>query len=313
MPVNTVEPLVFVVILNWNLPDYTIACIESVLAAKVAPQRIIVVDNGSTDHSVEALAAHFGSALHLICHEHNLGFAGGMNSGIRYALEQGAVSVLLLNNDTVIDPTMIEILLTAEDALDAPGILGPAIFYHDDPGRLWNLGEIRRSWLPMPVTVRRDPKSLLCAATFQVDYVSGCGMWVRREVFERIGLFDTRYFMYFEDADFCRRARDVGYTVWCVPQAKMWHRVSLTAQRDKPANRYHHTLNQIRFYHEHAHGPSPVLREAYIATKLLKTMLGDMWHGDWNLIAALGRGTVDGYREQWEQRQKPRTNDEQPS
>jgi 2-polyprenyl-3-methyl-5-hydroxy-6-metoxy-1,4-benzoquinol methylase len=122
-------------------------------------------------------------------------------------------------------------------------------------------------------------------------------MWVRRQVFERIGLFDTRYFMYFEDADFCRRAEDAGYSVWCVPQARMWHKISLTAQRDKPVNRYHRALNQVRFYRQHAHGPSRMLRDAYILAKLAKTALEDVWHGEWNLIGPLCRGTFDGYRE----------------
>jgi len=149
----------------------------------------------------------------------------------------------------------------------------------------------------MPLTVRLDPQSLSNADPFQVDYVTGCGMLVRRKVFERIGSFDARYFMYFEDADFCRRARDAGFTVWCVPQARMRHKVSLSAQRDKPLNRYHRALNQVRFYHQHPQGPFTILREVYIALKLVKTMLGDIWHRDWNLIGPLWKGTIDGYRE----------------
>ncbi len=286
---------VYVVTLNWNLRDDTIACVESVLAAGVAKEQVVIVDNGSTDDSVRAFAARFGTTLPLICNEQNLGFAGGMNAGIQYALKQGAASVLLLNNDAVIDQTMVEVLLATDEILDRPGILGPAIYYYDAPERLWRLGDLQYRWLPMPLTVRSMPS----IEPFHVDYVTGCGMLVRREVFECIGLFDTRYFMYGEDADFCRRARDAGFTVWCVPQAKMWHKVSLTAQRDKPFNRYHRALSQVRFYHEHPHGPSAVLREGYIAVKLIKTMLGDLWRGDWDLIAPLWRGTVDGYRELW--------------
>jgi hypothetical protein len=77
----------------------------------------------------------------------------------------------------------------------------------------------------------------------------------------------------------------------------MWHKVSLTAQRDKPLNRYHRALNQVRFYHEHGHGPSALLREGYIVAKVLKTMVEDLGQGEWNLIGPLWRGTIDGYRE----------------
>jgi GT2 family glycosyltransferase len=292
---NAGPGLLYVVTLNWNLSADTIACVESVVAAGVASERIVIVDNGSTDDSVRRFRTRFPTAS-LICNQRNLGFGEGMNQGIRHALERGASSVLILNNDTIIDPHMVTILVEAYDALEDAAILGPAIYYHDMPSRIWRLGDKRVRWLPMPLRVRRDPER--CPSPFQVDYVTGCGMLTRREVFERIGLFDKRYFMYFEDADFCRRARDAGFTVWCVPQARMWHKVSLTAQRDKPSNRYHRALNQVRFYHEHPHGPLPLLREAYIVSRVAKTILSDVLHGDWNLIRPLWKGTADGYHEQ---------------
>jgi GT2 family glycosyltransferase len=310
----TLTPL-WIVTLNWNLREDTIACVESVLDAGAALSRVIVVDNGSTDGSPRAFAAHFGPGLPLICNGSNLGFAGGMNAGIRHALEHSAGSVLLLNNDTLVAPSMIEALIDAEipplpgdrDAVagDAasPGILGPAIYYHAEPDRLWKLGDIEHRWLPMPLSVRprrnrpRGRRGLAGPAPFRVDYVTGCCMLIRRQVFERIGLLDTRYFMYFEDADFCRRARYAGFTVWCVPKARMWHKVSLSAQRDRPLNRYHRTLGQVRFYREHPHGHSAALRATYIAFKTARTMLGDVWRRDWHLIAPLWRGMIDGYRE----------------
>jgi GT2 family glycosyltransferase len=192
---------------------------------------------------------------------------------------------------------MVKTLSAADEVLDQPSILAPAIYYYNNPELLWTLGEIRYRWLPMPLTVRKKATSLDHSPPFQLDYVSGCGMLVRRAVFKCIGMFDRRYFMYFEDADFCRRARDAGFTIWCVPQAKMWHKVSLSVQRDKSSNRYHRALNQVRFYHEHPHGPFTVLGEAYIAAKVIKTMLMDIRRGDWDLINPLWKGTLDGYRE----------------
>jgi GT2 family glycosyltransferase len=300
----------FVVTLNWNLARDTIDCVESVLNAGVEPSRIIIVDNGSTDGSVQAFSDRFGPDLALVCNARNLGFAGGMNAGIRYALQHGAGSVLLLNNDTVVAPTMIEALIEAGTAssdqgkdVDSPGILGPSIYYHAAPNRLWKLADVEHRWLPMPLPVRLTEggawNGAVAAETgaFQVDYVTGCCMLIQRQVFERIGLFDTRYFMYFEDADFCRRARDAGFAVWCVPKAKMWHKVSLSAQRDKPLNRYHRALGQVRFYREHPHGPLAALRPAYIAAKVTQTLLRDVWRQDWELILPLLQGTIAGYRE----------------
>jgi len=270
------------------------------------------VDNHSTDDSVEAIGTHFDPSLRLICNEQNLGYTGGMNAGIRHAVRHGAASALLLNNDTVIAPTMIEALLEADERLDRPGILGPAIYYYDSPERLWRLGDRRHRWLPMPLRVELEPRKASESDPFRVDYVTGCGMLVRSEVFERIGLFDRRYFIYYEDADFCRRALDAGFSVWCVPQARMWHKISLATRRDKPFFRYHRALNQVRFYHEHTHGPSALLREGYIAFKSVQTFFGDVWHGDWNLIGPLWKGTIDGYREQWRRDRVPGSGQEAP-
>ncbi len=285
--------------INWNQKDCTIACIDSVIKASIPAEQIVLVDNGSQDGSVEAIEARFPN-LTQICNEENTGFTGGMNIGIECALERGAASVLVLNNDTVLDPAMIETLLQADETLDRPGILGPAIYYYDDPERLWRIGEVRHRWLPMPLTLRMDHEALSKADPIEVDYVTGCAMLIRREVFERIGLFDTRYFIYYDDADLCRRALDAGFSVWCVPQAKMWHKVSLATKRDQPTFRHLRARNQVRFYHEYPHGPCSLLREAYIAFRVFKTMLTDMLRGDWNLITPLWRGTLDGYREQWQ-------------
>jgi len=304
----------YVVTLNWNLEDDTAACVESIVAAGVPLDRIVVVDNGSRPGAVEALAARCGPALPLLRNDRNLGFAAGMTVGLRHALAQGARSVLVLNNDTVVAPTMVQTLLEADGQLGRPGILGPAIYYSDDPERLWRLGDRRHRWLPMPRPVALPPDM----APLAVDYVTGCAMLVRREVFETVGLFDERYYMYFEDADFCRRVRDAGFALWCVPQARMWHKVSLTARQDRPFNRYHQALGQVRFYHEHTHGPWAPLREAYIAAKLAQTMVRDLWHGDLSLVRASFRGTLDGYREGWSRsvlpsrgRSRPAVSDEQ--
>lgn len=283
----------FVVTLNWNLEDETAACVESVLEAGVPAERIVVVDNGSRPEAVEALAARLGPALHLLRNDRNLGFAAGMNVGLRHALAQGAGSILVLNNDTVVAPTMVQVLLEAEAQLGGPGILGPAIYHFADPERLWRLGDSRHRWLPMPRPAKLPPD----LSPFPVDYVTGCAMLVRREVFERVGPFDERYFMYFEDADLCRRARDAGFRVWCVPRARMWHKVSLTARRDLPLNRYHQVLGQVRFYREHPHGPSGLLRQAYIAAKLARTTIKDLGRGDWHLVRSTVRGALDGYKE----------------
>ena len=293
----------YVVILNLNLKDDTIACIETVLEAGVSLTQIILVDNGSSDGSAAALAARFGSELRIICNSENLGFTGGNNIGISEAMARGAASVLLLNNDTVIAPNAIELLLEAGELPERPGILGPAIFYFDTPERLWKLGDIRYRWLPMPLNISQASMARRAdLSPFEVSYITGCAMLVRREVFEQVGLFDERYFAYFEEADFICRAREAGFRVWAVPRANVWHKVSATSKRDKPFFHYLRSRNQVRFYHEHPHGPFAVFREAYILLKMVKTSISDIGQGNWRLLGPLWRGMMDGYLELWTQK-----------
>ena len=103
--------------------------------------------------------------------------------------------------------------------------------------------------------------------------------------------------MYLEDSDFCRRARDAGFEIWCVPTAKMWHKVSLSVQKDKPRNRYARSWGRVQFYRTHPHGRWPQLFHLYIIAKTLWTTVQDIIRRDWNLIKPLWTGTLQGYRD----------------
>jgi hypothetical protein len=115
-------------------------------------------------------------------------------------------------------------------------------------------------------------------------------------VFEQVGLFDTSYFLYFEDADFCRRARQAGFHLWCVPRARMWHRVAQSSRNHRPVSRYTNAWGRARFYCSHPGRRCPGLVYAYLLAKLLLTTCGDMVRGERHLIWPLWQGTWDGYR-----------------
>jgi GT2 family glycosyltransferase len=286
----------FVIVLNWNLPEDTIACVESVLASKSADTMVIVVDNGSSDNSVAMLQARFGEQVMLVETGKNLGFAGGVNVGIRRALQEGAGSVLLLNNDTVVDATMIRQLITVANAHPEAGLIGPVIHYFDAPERIWRFADNEHRVLPITVRVPDRRLEQAGGVPFPVDYITACGMLIRREVLEQVGLFDEAYFMYFEDADFCRRVRRVGgFEIWCAPEAKMWHKVSLSARKNKPLNRYAMSWGRARFYRDHPHGVLPVLTLPYLLLRSLASTLADLRGRDWDLIGPLWTGTMDGY------------------
>ena len=288
------EPL-YVIVLNWNLPGDTIACVRSLQRGLLAGSAVIIVDNASSDDSLRQFGEVFGDQVMVVALESNRGFAGGMNAGIEAALQAGAGSVLLLNNDTIADADMIPRLREAAVTLPRAGILGPAIYYYDAPARLWQAGTRRSALLPVPVNLGGAALRRARGRPLRVDAVTGCAMLVRREVFSRIGPLDSRYAMYYEDADFCYRARGAGFEIWCVPRARMWHRVSLSARQVPQTTRAIAAWGRARFYRQYPHGPFPGLTLAFLLAQAALGAARDYARGDAALARLRWRATLDGY------------------
>ncbi|HLE16134.1 MAG TPA: glycosyltransferase family 2 protein [Anaerolineales bacterium] len=290
---SAISPLA-VVILNWNLPYDTIACIESLQVGLPEGVRIVVVDNASTDGSVRILRSRFSELVEIIENDRNLGFAGGVNAAIRQLLVDGVRSIFFLNNDTVVSPDLLKQLIRTAETKTGAGIVGPVIYYHADPGRIWRFGDREHPWLPFIYPLSASFLARHSREPFQVSYTTGCGMLVRSEVFEHVGLFDERYFMYFEDADFCRRVRQAGFEIWVDPLADMWHKVSLSSKNEKPQMRYYQSWGRARFYWS---DPSIVRRwfsAIYIFARAVWITTKDCFNREWRLVQPTWLGTTEG-------------------
>ncbi|MGD8413462.1 MAG: glycosyltransferase family 2 protein [Candidatus Latescibacterota bacterium] len=220
-------PKVAVVVLNWNGKALTLDCIRSLLDIPTPNVETIVVDNASSDGSVEAVRGEFGDRVVLTVNDHNLGFAAGNNAGIRTALDRGADLVLLLNNDTVVDAGLIDSLLRPFEGAPEVGIAGPKIYYYTPPDQIWFAGGelFLARGLSRHIGIREADRGQFDQQR-DVDYVTGCALMARREVFETVGFLDPTYVAYYEDADFCVRARNAGFRVVYVPEGKVWHKIS---------------------------------------------------------------------------------------
>lgn len=224
-----------VVILNWNGKNDTLACLTS-LENQTPCFAIIVVDNGSTDDSVTEIKKRF-PRITLLKTDKNLGYAGGNNVGIQYALKQGADLILLLNNDTIVDKQFIATLLKAAQGSSKAGIFGAYPLRMDDPEKIDHLGG---RWNSLTATFDLiglgapkgfKPKQLL-------DYVCGCSILVRRQVFETIGLLDPTFFLFWEEADFCMRAKKAGFGIEICYEAQLLHKVSASFVGGTPHKTY---------------------------------------------------------------------------
>lgn len=224
---SAVPPSVAVVVLTWNGRDLTLDCLRSLEAVTTPNVRVMVVDNASTDGTVDAIRARYGDRIDILENPANLGFAAGNNAGIRRAMDDGARFVLLLNNDTTVAPNFIDELLPPMRESDTIGIATPKIYFAEPPNRIWYAGGEISLWrgIARHVGIRETDRGQHDRPR-DVDYASGCALLARREVFERAGLLDESYRAYFEDADLCMRAARAGFRIRYVPTAKVWHRIS---------------------------------------------------------------------------------------
>ena len=250
------SPRTAVVILNWNGLADTRACLASLGAEAGAPMKVIVVDNGSTDGSVEALPREF-PGIEMIANGRNLGFAEGNNVGIRRALETGADYVLALNNDTVAGPGFLAKLVETARADGSIGILGPRLNRFPERDRVWFAGGNVSRWLGWTwhaANRARDREQF--AGVVDEDYQTGAAMMLSRACIEKAGLFDPDYVSYFEDADLCLRARAAGFRVACRRDAVVYHKVSAsTGGGLTPGKAYRKILSGARFFRRWA-GPA---------------------------------------------------------
>ena len=242
-------PHVFIIILNYNLKWDVVECLESVRKLSVTQYTlsVIVVDNASTDGSEQAVREKFPELVYLYNQE-NLGFSGGNNVGIKYALEHGADYLLILNPDTIVDANLVTELLAAAERRQNVGIFGPKIYFHKPPNMIWYAGgEI--DWanlLASHVGVDQIDHGQFDQEQ-ETDFVSGAALFARRAVFEKVGLFDERYFLYWEDADLCIRAKRAGYGLWYVPKAVVWHKNASATGLGSPLQDYYITRNRLLF------------------------------------------------------------------
>ena len=210
----------WLVVLNWNGRDDTLACLDSLAAVDGAPP-VVVVDNGSVDGSVEAIrAAHPG--VPLIETGANLGFSGGNNAGIRHALDAGAEWVVLVNNDATLRADCVTALQAEAAAHPEAGVLSGKLFFADPPGRIWFAGQgynTLTGYAGRPYGYGK-PDAPEYSQPREVDRAAGALMAVSRAAIDAAGLLDEGLFAYVEDVDWCLRIRAAGFTVRLAPERR---------------------------------------------------------------------------------------------
>lgn len=286
------------VVVNWNGGEANLACLDSLAAEGVAPERTVFVDNASTDGSRERVAA-LHPRVRLLASASNEGYGHGTNRGVRVALDEGAEAVLLVNND-VTWPAGEGALDLLESALarEGVGVVGPRVVYAREPGRVWAAGGFLtwRANLTRMVGHRR-PDGPDWQLERSVDYVPGCAMLVRRAVFERAGLLRGEYFAYHEDVEFCLAARAAGFDVRVVGAVRALHDAHhSTGGGYNPARKYMMGVNTVWFLRRHGTPGRWLSFLVFDVCSLPFVWLARAWRGESAGVVAKARGTLDGLR-----------------
>ncbi len=293
---STDLPRVAAIVLNYNGKDVTLQALASLSAMTYGAFDLIVVDNGSSDGSADAIAEQFPQVLQVRT-DVNLGAAGGCNLGFRYALEQSYDYLLILNNDIEVAPEMLSELVALAEVDPQIGCVGPKEYYYWDRQRLWSAGG--RIRFREAITRERGDGEIdegQYDRDEQVDYINGCAMLIRRQAMLDVGLWDPLFHLAVEDADFCRRLQARGWTCWYAHRARLWHMVAYATGVYKAGKTFQTGRSTALFLRRYA-GPLQWLRSlAFLCAALPAAFVRELLKGNQGAVVSKARGFVDGLR-----------------
>lgn len=239
----------FIIILNYNCKADIIDCLKSLkyIDKKSYLLKLLVVDNASADGSVQLIKQKFPQ-VKIIQNKKNLGFAAGVNVGIKYALKQGADFVFLLNPDTIVEKDFLQPLVQLIKSDTEIGIVSPVLKGMFKGKLVYDLGAKFNPFLGRTKHIHVKFRPL---HPMEAEMVSGCAMLVKKEVFEKIGFFNKHYFLYFEDSDFCLRAKKAGFKIYVQSKSIVFHRTSQSLGEFSLKKIYHILISNFLFINKH--------------------------------------------------------------
>lgn len=287
------QPPLYIVILNNDRQDDTDACLTSLLESDYKDFRIVLL-NHSLDADSSLLFQRKYPQIQVVSLAENLGYAGNNNIGINAALDQGAEWIFVLNNDTVLDRSCLSSLMNVGNNSPMVGILGPMVYHFNEPGVIQSAGGLLgKYWQSVHVGMNENDRGQYSTVR-QVDWVSGCAILVRRSLVEQVGALDPDYFLYWEETEWCIRARRAGWKILHVPNAKLWHKGVKRNYQPRPYVTYYMTRNYLRTLAKH-NAPLSVRISALanIVRTLFSWSLRPQWRHKRDHRNAMWKGLVD--------------------
>jgi GT2 family glycosyltransferase len=293
------QPYVVSVILNTNRRDDTLACLASLRQNTYPHHDVIVLDNASTDGSMEAIRAQYAD-MQIVSLTENLGYAGNNNVGIELALAKGADWVFVLNEDTVLDTECLERLVEVGESHEKIGIVGPMVYHFDEPDYIQSGGGMLGSYWESSHLAKDEQDNGQLSDPHQVQWVSGCAIMLRRAVIEAVGMIDERFFYYWEETEWCLRATRAGWKIMHVPAAKLWHKGVQRNYVPKPSLMYYNTRNRLLLLKKHN---APIKVWLHTLAEILQTLVSwsvrPRWRDKRAYRDAMWQGLLDFLHGRW--------------
>ena len=291
------NPRVFIIILNWNGKKDTLECLGSLKKIDYTNYRIVLIDNGSKDDSVSLIKKNFPD-IKIIQNKKNLGWVGGNNIGIKYALEKNAGYILLLNNDIVVDRKFISEMIKIAKNDKKIGIVSSKSYFYSNPNVLQytTLRFNFKKGQSILEGYRQEDKGQFDNPQ-EMDFCGGACILVKREIFNKIGLLDKTYSLYFGDTDLGIRTRRAGYKIVFCPKAKIWHKISMSiGGNSSPEKEYLMNRNKIIFMKKYSSGKQFAVFLLYLFFESMLTSLIFVKKGKFDLLKSKLRGFFEGIK-----------------
>jgi len=240
---------IFVLTLNWNGQEFILDCLESIKNLNFPVNQLVVVDNASSDDSVEIIKSKFPD-IKIIENKLNLGYSRGFNKGIEFSIANGADFILIMNNDTVIDKNALGELVKTIKTDEKIGFVSGKVLEHNYPNIIQTVGRKKDFiYLISETHIGAGEEDIGQYDNIaEYDYIDDVFLLVRKEVINEVGGYDDSFFLYYEETDWCSRVRKAGFRIVCNPSAKIWHKGSLsTGGGMNSVKRYWLSRNQYLF------------------------------------------------------------------
>jgi GT2 family glycosyltransferase len=297
---STPDASVAIILVNWNGFEFTQACLDSLRKVDYPDFRVILVDNASQKQEGERLKKAFPE-IELICNSENLGFAGGNNTGIRKALEEGFSYVMLLNNDTIVEPDFLGQMILKFSQNSRLGVIQPLICFLHDRTQIWSAGGTWNAFLGRATTLGdRNPVDNFNLTNQNLDWATGCCMLITREALLKTGLLNESYFAYFEDVEWSLRFREKGFEIALAKKAKIYHEAGASSKKKhsegtlSPKVFYYHVRNQFFLIRSQVHGFATPFAWTYHSFRFLAWMSYFCLRGRFQKLKSVARGIKDG-------------------